>query len=436
MRVHLQSLGCRLNEAELEAWARQFQQRGLAISAADEAADLVVVNTCAVTGEAVRKSRKLLRRVQRDNPRARLVVSGCAASLPDTLPQDAGIDLLVPNADKDRLVEIAADELTLPLMPAMATEPAATPLFARGRQRAFVKIQDGCRYQCTFCITTVARGAERSRGAGEICDEINALAADGIREVVLTGVHAGGWGSDLDSDLAALLATVLRETDVPRIRLGSVEPWDLPETFWRLFEDQRLMPHLHLPLQSGADTVLRRMARRCKRAEFARLVELARDAVPDFNVTTDIIVGFPGETDDEWRQTLEAVEDIGFGHLHIFAYSPRRGTRAATMPDQLGGDIKRARSRQLHAIGQRMKRDILARHVGRTLPVLIEGAYNPSDADGQHRDQAGYTPNYLMVRIRNDGNGALGNQIRGVRIDAISDDGEYLLGHLADRGEG
>jgi threonylcarbamoyladenosine tRNA methylthiotransferase MtaB len=428
MRIHLQSLGCRLNEAELEAWARQFRQRGISIANAGETADLLVVNTCAVTGEAVRKSRKLLRRMQRDNPRARLVVSGCAASLPDTLPEDAGIDLLVPNADKDRLVEIAAAELALPLMPATAAEPAAAALFARGRQRGFVKIQDGCRYQCTFCITTVARGAERSRTAAAICDDINTLAADGIREIVLTGVHAGGWGSDLGEDLAGLLATVLRETDVPRIRLGSVEPWGLTESFWRLFEDPRMMPHLHLPLQSGADTVLKRMARRCRRAEYERLVERARDTAAQFNITTDIIVGFPGETDAEWRQTLDAVAHIGFGGLHIFAYSPRAGTRAATLPDQVDTETKRGRSRELQALGQRLKRAVLEREVGHTRPVLIEGPFNDPDAAS---DGAGYTPNYLLVRVRGAGGGHLTNRIEPVRVDGVDAGGEALLGSLA-----
>jgi len=428
VRVHLQSLGCRLNEAELETWARQFRQRGLRIAGEDEAADLVVVNTCAVTDEAVRKSRKLLRRVQRENPRARLVVSGCAASLPDTLPADAGIDLLVPNTVKDRLVEIAAAELALPLMPATAAEPAAAALFARGRQRGFVKIQDGCRYQCTFCITTVARGPERSRTAADVCDDINALAADGIQEIVLTGVHAGGWGGDLGDDLAGLLATVLRETDVPRIRLGSVEPWGLSERFWRLFEDRRMMPHLHLPLQSGADSVLKRMARRCKLAEFEQLAARAREAAPGFNLTTDIIVGFPGETDAEWRQTMDAVERIGFGHLHIFAYSPRAGTRAATMPDQVTADTKRARGRELHALGQRLKRAALERQVGRTLPVLIEGPFNDPSAAG---DGAGYTPNYLLVRIRGAGSGELINRIEAVRIEGVNDGGDALLGSIA-----
>jgi len=421
MRVKLQTLGCRLNEAELETWARQFRQRGCVIAHDTEPADLVVINTCAVTSEAVRKSRKLLRRAQRDNPRARLVVSGCAASLDGEDLGDAGIDLLVNNADKDRLVEIASAELALPLMPATATEPAADALFARGRQRAFVKIQDGCRYQCTFCITTRARGEERSRPATEICDEINQLTESGIQEVVLAGVHAGGYGGDIGDSLSGLLARVLTDTDVPRIRLGSVEPWDLPDGFWQLFDDPRLMPHVHLPLQSGADSVLRRMARRCKSGEFARLVETARNAVPDLNVTTDIIVGFPGESDDEWRQTMHFVERIGFGHLHIFAYSPRRGTRAATMPDQVPDAVKRARSRGLHALGMLLKPVLLKRQLGRREPLLMEGI--SSDEAGPYR--ACYTPNYLPVRLRHPDATSV-DRIVTARLLAVSTDGEAI----------
>ena len=425
MRVRLQTLGCRLNEAELETWARQFRQRGCTIARDAEPADLVVINTCAVTGEAVRKSRKLLRRAQRDNPRARLVVSGCAASIDGEDLGDAGIDLLVNNVDKDRLVEIASTELALPLMPVTATDPAAEALFARGRQRAFVKIQDGCRYQCAFCVTTRARGDERSRSATEICDEINQLTDGGIQEVVLAGVHAGGYGGDIGDSLSGLLARVLADTDVPRIRLGSVEPWDLPDGFWNLFDDPRLMPHLHLPLQSGADSVLRRMARRCKSGEFARLIDVGRAAVPDLNVTTDVIVGFPGESDDEWRQTLDFVERVGFGHLHIFAYSPRTGTRAATMPDPVPDAIKRARSRELHALGTRLKHALLTRQIGRRMPLLLEAI--GSDDEGPF--QAAYTPNYLPVRLRNpDASGT--NHILPAQLIGITANNQALNAEL------
>lgn len=425
MRVQLQALGCRLNEAELEDWARQFQQRGFRITPEDETADLVVVNTCAVTREAVRKSRKLLRRTQRDNPRAKLVVSGCFASLEaENLTREQGIDLLVPNREKDRLVEIAVRDLELESMPLTAMEPATNPLFRRGRQRAFVKVQDGCRYRCTFCIVTLARGEERSRPLAEVITKINRLVEGGVREVVLTGVHLGGYGSDIQSGLGELIGAVLRDTDVPRVRLGSLEPWDLPAGFWELFSDGRLMPHLHLPLQSGSNRVLRRMARRCRSDEFARLAADARALVPDFNLTTDIIVGFPGETDAEWRETLAFVEHLGPGDLHVFPYSPRAGTKAAALSDQVPAETKKARSREIRDLGHQMKRDTLRRFVDRRMPVLVEGRYGVK-GDG---DWFGYTPNYLPVRVRTGSGVDPVNRILELSLKAVHEGGESLIG--------
>ncbi|MCB1761281.1 MAG: tRNA (N(6)-L-threonylcarbamoyladenosine(37)-C(2))-methylthiotransferase MtaB [Gammaproteobacteria bacterium] len=426
MRVHLKTLGCRLNEAELETWSRDFRARGHSITDNAGQADLVVVNTCAVTAEAVRKSRKLMHRVHRDNPQSKLVVSGCLASLePGTTAESLGVDLVIENRDKDRLVEIAARELDLHMMPQLATGHEADTLLAGGRQRAFIKVQDGCRYQCTFCVVTLARGEERSRPAAEIVDEINRLHAEGIKEAVLSGVHLGGYGSDIGSDLTSLVETVLRRTRIPRLRLGAVEPWDLPAQFWRLFDDPRLLPHLHLPLQSGSDRILRLMARRCKRAEFQRLVESARATVADLNLSTDIIVGFPGEQEQDWRQTLDLCEQIGFGHIHIFAFSPRSGTRAAALPDSLPREVIRARSQQLHELGRRMKRELLQTQLGRRYPVLFEG-------DPQFDGVAGgYSPNFLRVGVDSPvGCGSLCNRIHLVRITAVADDGESLLGEL------
>jgi threonylcarbamoyladenosine tRNA methylthiotransferase MtaB len=423
MRIHLKTLGCRLNEAELETWSREFQARGHHMTPDAESADLLVVNTCAVTEEAVRKSRKLLGRASRQNPDARLVVSGCYATLDPTATAAAeGVDLVIDNRDKDRLVEIVSRELDLRIMPSSAMEPETTGLLERGRQRAFIKVQDGCRYRCTFCIVTLARGDERSRSAVEIIQEINRLQQEGIQEVVLTGVHIGGYGSDIDSDISSLIRQVLAETEIPRLRIGSIEPWDLPTAFWSLFENPRFMPHLHLPLQSGADNVLRRMARRCRTDEYRQLIRQARSQVPDFNVTTDIIVGFPGESDDEWRQTLDFVEEIGFGHLHIFAYSPRTGTKAASLPDPVSREVKRMRSEALHRLGERMKRSLMEGYIGRTLPVLVEG----SAASGW----SGYTPNFLRVSLKAPGDAHPENRIVTVRLGGLTDDRSQLLGSI------
>ncbi len=426
MRIHLKTLGCRLNEAELETWSRQFQAEGHRMTNDAEEADLLVVNTCAVTEEAVRKSRKLLGRASRQNPAARLVVSGCYASLdPSATAAAEGVDLVIDNRDKDRLVEIVSRELDLTSMPQAAMEPDTTGLLARGRQRAFIKVQDGCRYRCTYCIVTLARGEERSRPAAEVIEEINRLHGEGIQEVVLTGVHIGGYGSDIGSDISSLIRQVLAETGIPRLRIGSIEPWDLPPSFWSLFENPRFMPHLHLPLQSGSDSVLRRMSRRCRTDEYRELIHQARAEVPDFNVTTDIIVGFPGESEAEWQQTLDFVQEIGFGHLHIFAFSPRQGTKAAGLPGAVSRELKRQRSERLHRLGEKMKASTLEPYIGRTLPVLMEGS--------GEQGREGYTPNFLRVSLGPEAGISQANQIVQVKLSGLSEDRQQLIGQLVER---
>ncbi len=426
MRVHLQALGCRLNEAELETWARDFREQGIALARDVAEADLVVINTCAVTQESVRKSRNLIRRAHRQNPQARLVMSGCYAALsPDQAAAELSVDLVVGNHEKDRLVEITQRELELPLMPALATEPGESLLLARGRQRAFIKVQDGCRYRCTYCVVTLARGGERSRAIPDIVAEIEHLHHEGVNEVVLAGVHLGGYGSDNASSLHELISAVLEKTQVPRMRLGSLESWDLPHDFWSLFDNPRLMPHLHLPMQSGADSVLRRMARRCRSGEFLALVNEGRRRVPDLVVTTDIIVGFPGETEDEWQQTLDFVERARFGHIHIFAFSPRQGTKAATLPSPVSREIQRLRSQQLHELAARQRGELMQAFSGREFEVLIEGRHETDD-DGRWF-WSGYTPNFLRVRIESNEDNLAGKIVR-IRLDRLAEDGETLLG--------
>ncbi len=396
MRVNLQVLGCRLNEAELQQWAGDFQKQGHEITQDVDDADLLVVNTCAVTGEAGRKSRQMIRRAQRNNPQAKLVVSGCYATLEQQKTAEIeGVDLVVPNQDKDKLVQRVHDELSIETMPSLAQRPAEVALFQRGRSRAFIKVQDGCRWRCTYCIVTIARGEERSTPIPQIIEQINQHAEQGIQEIVLTGVHLGGYGSDLGTDLYALTQAVLNETDISRIRFGSLEPWDLHEDFFGLFENERLMPHLHLPLQSGSDTVLKRMSRRCKTEDFAALIQSARDAIPDFDVTTDIIVGFPGETEDEWREGYDFIESVGFGHTHIFSFSAREGTKAARLPDPVASDVIKQRSQELHQLADQMSADFLKQHDGKRVSVLLEDNVQQLD-DGSFR-YMGYTPNYLRV---------------------------------------
>ncbi|MDD1614962.1 MAG: MiaB-like tRNA modifying enzyme [Methylococcaceae bacterium NSP1-2] len=427
MLVHLKTLGCRLNEAELETWAQAFQKSGHSITQHPQAAHLIVINSCAVTSDASRKSRQLIRRIHRDNPNAKLVVSGCYATLNQQEAESLlGVDLVVSNKDKDQLVEKTLTELNLNTMPAMSTEPAEISLFTRGRQRAFVKVQDGCRYRCTFCIVTVARGEEVSRPVQIVIDEINALHAQGIDEVILTGVHLGGYGSDLDNNLSDLIKAILADTDIPRLRLGSLEPWELPADFFQLFDNPRLMPHLHLPLQSGSDTVLRRMARRCKTDEFAAIVNQLRAKIPHFNITTDIIVGFPAESEEEWQDSFDTVQAIGFGHIHIFTYSSREGTKAATLPDQIHNDIKKQRSQQLHELANTLKQQFYSANVGHEFPVLWEG-YSEPLADGKQR-VFGYTPNYLRVSCVLEADVSVENQTINTRLTALGDG--FIVGEL------
>ncbi len=414
MNVHLKALGCRLNEAELEQWSQSFRASGHSIVADTPDADVVVLNTCAVTNEASAKSRRLINRLYRDNPAARLVVSGCYATLQtDEVADTLGVDLVVPNSEKDQLPQQVISQFNLPAMPKIATEPGESGLFLRGRHRAFIKIQDGCRYRCTFCIVTVARGDERSRSEAEIITEINRLHAQGVQEIVLTGVHVGGYGSDLpDSSLYVLVKRILAETDMPRIRFASVEPWDLPEGFFALFSNTRLMPHMHLPIQSGADSVLRRMARRCKTTEFSALLAQARREVPGFNVTTDIIVGFPGETEEEWAQTLAFVEQTGFGHIHIFNYSARAGTKAAGLANPVAEPVRKQRSQQLHQLGEQLKQDWLQQQAGTSAAVLWE---RRKEVNGQ-AVYSGYTPNYCKVRYPTALSADLENKVTTVSL--------------------
>lgn len=421
MNIHLKTLGCRLNEAELETWAQDFQKAGHRITREPERAQIIVLNSCAVTQDAARKSRNLIRRIHRENPAAKLVVSGCYATLnPEEASALLGVDLVVGNLDKNNLVEKALEELDIATMPEMSTEPGEVSLFSRGRQRAFIKVQDGCRYRCTFCIVTVARGEERSREIKDIIGEINTLHGQGVDEVVLTGVHLGGYGGDINLGLTDLIKAVLAETGIARLRLGSLEPWELDDSFFTLFENPRLMPHLHLPLQSGSDSVLKRMARRCKTEEFSAIVDTLRQQDPYFNITTDIIAGFPGETEEEWRESMQFIERMQFGHIHIFTYSSRAGTKAASFPGQVPVAVKKQRSQALHVLAETMKQTFWERNLGLELPVLWEGYSEP--ADGGQKRVYGYTPNYLRVGCLVDQHQQLENKRLMTRLSIPCDD--------------
>lgn len=423
--INFQALGCRLNEAEIEQWSQEYQSKGHDITTDPAEADLIVFNSCAVTAQADKKSKKLINRLQANNPEAKLVVTGCHATLnPEKVTTAYGADLAVLNEQKDQLVDLSLQQFSFDHLEGKI-DPQQT-LFKRGKQRAFIKVQDGCRYRCTFCIVTIARGAEKSRTKQAIITEINNLHQQGVQECVLTGVHVGGYGSDIDSNLFELIYDILDQTEMPRVRLASVEPWDLPPEFFSLFDNTRLMPHMHLPIQSGSDSVLRRMARRCKTTEFRELVDKARHQVENFNVTSDVIVGFPGETEQEWQESLSFLESIQFGGLHIFTYSPREGTKAARLPNQVSTELKKERSKQLHDLASRQKQALLSRLVGSSFEVMWEN----ETALGSHKWQ-GYTPHFHKV-ICQDSN-LKSSMISSVKLAQYDASQQVLLAQGADK---
>lgn len=402
MKVHLHTIGCRLNQAEIEAMARQLQAGGHTITGDAAEADTIILNTCAVTAEATRDARRLTRGFNRANDSAEIVLTGCYATLaPETVAGLPGVGRVVVNADKEQLPALLDPTLDIShLSPQYLYEREPIDRDSRlpgiGRTRAFVKVQDGCDNRCTFCVTTVARGAGRSRRPADIVAEVNAFAAAGYGEAVLTGVHLGSYGRDLGrpEGLRELVATLVAHTDIPRIRLSSLEPWDVAEGFFALWENPRLQPHLHLPLQSGSDRILRRMARHTSRAAFRQLVTEARAHIPDLNLSTDLIAGFPGETEDEFAETMAYVEEIGFARLHAFSYSPRPDTAAARMSGQLPGPVKRERAGRLIALGERLSAEFHCRYEGTIRPVLWETA---TGAEPEGLCWAGYTDNYIRV---------------------------------------
>ncbi|OGT81120.1 MAG: tRNA (N(6)-L-threonylcarbamoyladenosine(37)-C(2))-methylthiotransferase MtaB [Gammaproteobacteria bacterium RIFCSPLOWO2_02_FULL_52_10] len=433
VHVYLKALGCRLNEAELEHWATDFQRAGYKITTQPDDAELVVINTCAVTQEAVKKSRQIIRRSQRRNPAARLVISGCYGTLNPELEQEiSGIDLLIPNQDKDKLVEIISRRLAFESTQDITVKPEIPALFLLGRQKAFIKIQDGCRHRCTFCIVSVARGSERSLEVSEITDRINQLYSEGIQEVILTGVHIGGYGYGKGASLTSLLRTILEDTDTPRVRIASLEPWDLPDNLLELFYNPRLQPHLHLPLQSGCDSILRKMGRRCRTVDYTRLAMDIRRITMDFNITTDLITGFPGETDADWQAGIEYIKRTGFGHIHIFPYSPRPGTAASIFPGQVSHETRKKRCEELESLGRELKADFITSQIGKIMPVLFEQELPSAKDSGHQYSVFGYTPNFIRVKLLLEKKQELTNQIRQVKLLSYAAPSETTICELVE----
>jgi threonylcarbamoyladenosine tRNA methylthiotransferase MtaB len=415
MRIRFESIGCRLNFGEIDTLARELAAAGHRVVGPGGVADLCIFNSCTVTGTAARKSRHVLRQLRRSEPDAALIVTGCFSDLEPELARQVGAHLVVMNSDKDDLAEILVRAGLLGDAPVRPPDiPTDVAGAGGGRTRAFLKVQDGCDNRCAFCIVTIARGAGRSRAPEDVVEEVRRLHADGFQEIVLSGVHLGSYGHDIDAPggLEGLVRRILTETDVPRIRLSSIEPWALDEAFLELFRDRRVLPHLHLPLQSGCEATVRRMGRRTNHDSFRRLLDVARSIVPAISISTDIMVGFPGETDAEFSESLTFVESVGFSRLHVFRFSPREGTPAATMTDQVCGSTVKERSRRMIALGERLEQTFNRRFVGTALPVLWESG----EPAGNTLRWSGLTDNYIRVTTETRDGTDLTNSVTGNTI--------------------
>lgn len=428
MKVYLETLGCRLNESEIEAMARGFISRGDQIVPNAAEADLCVVNTCAVTQDAGKASRNRIRGINRAQPDAQIIVTGCYSQLaPDQVAALPGVTQVVNNLDKDRLVPIVLHETPVGSEP-MDAEPihldSAFIPGTHGHTRAFVKVQDGCDNLCTFCVTRIARGTGRSRPIPDIVREIQGMAAAGYKEAVLTGVQIGSYG-ERHGGLTDLVRAILSDTDMPRLRISSLEPWDLDDAFFRLWADRRLCPHLHLPLQSGSDATLRRMLRRTSQSEYRALIGMARAMIPGLALSTDVIAGFPGETEAEFAESEAFIAEMQFMKLHVFPYSPRPGTAAARMRGQLDPKIGKARGERLRALsdaGERAYRDGLN---GQTDEILWENVIGATPDGWINTGLSRY-----YVRTYWTGQAVLTNSVTRARFGGLDRDG--VAAHIID----
>ena len=385
--VAFMTLGCKVNQYETETMEGLFRQAGYKTVPFTETADVYIINTCSVTMLGEKKSRQLVRRAQRQNEAALIAVTGCYAQLaPEVLESLPGVRLVVGTRDRGRIVELvekaaAGDGVLRDVGDIMAADTFEDiPLFsAPARTRAFLKIQEGCQNFCSFCIIPYTRGPLRSRSLASVRRETGKLLSAGFQEIVLTGIHLGAYGRDLKSGVTLVDAarTVLDFDELRRLRLGSLESIELsPELFALLKSDRRFARHLHLPLQAGADPILRAMNRPYDTEAFARLLEKVREAAPGIAVSTDVIVGFPGETDELFQESLSFVQRQGFARVHVFPYSRRPGTPAAARSDQVPGAVKKERARLMQAVADEIAAAYHAAFLGATVPVLFETKKN------------------------------------------------------------
>ncbi len=442
--VALHNLGCKVNGYEIEVMQQMLREKGYTIVPFDKAADVYIINTCTVTNIADRKSRQMIHRAKKNNPDAVVVAVGCYVQTGiDAGKKDAAIDIAIGNNCKKDIVSIL-DEYFAQLENRGESDGTTKPAVSRiidinhtdeyeemrlektaEHTRAYIKIQDGCNQFCSYCIIPYARGRVRSRGEKEILDEVRGIVLAGYREIVLTGIHISSYGIDRGEPELLRLLSKLQDIDrLQRIRLGSLEPRIVTEEFAKqLSAMQKVCPHFHLSLQSGCDSVLKRMNRRYNAGEYFRTTELLRQYYDNPALTTDVIVGFPGETEEEFRMTEQFVRRVNFYEMHIFKYSRRQGTVAAAMDNQLTEAEKGRRSALLAAAGREMSRVYRTSFIGQETEVLFEERKEWDGADYW----IGHTPQYVKAAKKADGAEDLGNRIIRGTVTGFLDEDVVLL---------
>jgi len=427
--VAFHTLGCKVNQYETESMKELFESKGYQVVSDQEKADIYVINTCTVTKLSDRKSRQFIRRAKRMNPQAKVAAVGCYVQVAeDEVAAIEGIDLLLGTGHKqeivqelESLVEGEQRAVVTDVMKPHAYEGMTIETLDE-KTRAFVKIQDGCNQFCAYCIIPYARGAIRSRNSQDVLEELKRLIASGYEEIVLTGIHLASYGLDL-KEKDALIRLIEEADQLPglrRLRLGSLEPkWVTEDVARRLGALKTITPHFHLSLQSGSDTVLKRMNRRYTTAEFQAAVEVLRENFDQPRFTTDIIVGFPGETEAEFLETVAYVERIGFADVHVFPFSPREGTPAADFEGQLDGNVKSERAKRLAETVRALRESVFQSYCGQTFEVLLEKQWMP---DGS---RLGHAADYAPVAV-SDTN----PEDRWVRVRIERTDGIRLYGSV------
>ena len=404
-KVALHNLGCKVNAYETEAMQEILEQNGYEIVPFEEKADAYIVNTCSVTNMADKKSRQMLHRAKKMNPEAVVIAAGCyVQSAGEELLKDTSVDILIGNNEKVNLPSILENwekehnPLHVHDLTREHTYEELTLSHTAGHTRAFMKIQDGCNQFCTYCIIPYTRGRVRSRRLSDIVAEAGRLAENGYQEVVLTGIHLDSYGTDLEEheNLLTVIQEIAKIDGIKRIRLGSLEPRIMTEEFVTgLAAEEKLCPHFHLSLQSGCDATLKRMNRRYSAEEFRQCCERLRRHFDDPALTTDVIVGFPGETEEEFTATVEFLKDICFYETHVFKYSRRKGTKADRMPDQISEQIKNERSDVLLALTEKNSGEYRKKLLGRTVKVLLE----EESTIGGTTYLTGHTREYVKVAV-------------------------------------